>query len=167
VKQITTHGTVLSKEGEHFASRQNTISGYRPDQLQYIVGTDTFRLWAYSTADVDRQTMDPSFYAYKNKYRELRKFVKFMLDNLIDFDPKYMRAGRLSMTDAMIISQVYKKTLKIKECYDKNDVSSACILMVSFLYYLDAEVYPVIATRNRLITELIYNLVPIYNSQVF
>ena len=89
VKQILTHGTVLSKEGVAFEDREfNTISGYRPTQLQYRAGMDIFRLWALTSADEREQKMDPSFKEIEKVYKDCRKFTKFMLDTIVDFDPR-------------------------------------------------------------------------------
>ena len=50
---------------------------------------DIFRLWALTSADQKEQKMDPSFKEIEKVYRDCRKFTKFMLDALVDFDQRF------------------------------------------------------------------------------
>ena len=49
-----------------------------------------------------------------------------MLDNMVDFDPSYIKPGRVVMTDAMLLSDIYVRASEIQRDYEASDVSSAC-----------------------------------------
>ena len=51
------------------------------------------------------------------------------------------------MTDSMFLSEVYKRSEKIKRAYDNHDMIQGAKLSVSFLYYLDNVVFPAVSTR--------------------
>ena len=51
------------------------------------------------------------------------------------------------MTDSMLLSEIYKRSEKIKETYDSHNMVLGAKLSVSFLYYLDNVVFPSLSTR--------------------
>ena len=51
------------------------------------------------------------------------------------------------MTDSMLLSEIYKRSEKIKATYDSHNMVLGAKLSVSFLYYLDNVVFPSLSTR--------------------
>ena len=73
-----------------------------------------------------------------------------MLDNIVDFDPQYIKPGRMNMTDSMFLSQIYTKCNQISEKYENNDITGAMKATISFMNYIDQTVLVILATRLKI-----------------
>ena len=141
-RECVTHGWTVDGEGR--AMHKSLGNGMDPAEIINKYGADMLRLWAGS-ADyhADVRCSDEIFKQLSQNYLKFRNTSKFMLDNLVDFDPEKLTApedmpelDRWAMTK---LGELITRCFKAYDEYEFFTVSHAindfCVMMSTF--YLD------------------------------
>ena len=86
-KEVLTHGFFVDAEGKKMSkSLGNTVA---PEKIFQQYGADILRLWVAATDYRGEMTVsDEIFKRVADAYRRIRNTARFMLANLIGFDPE-------------------------------------------------------------------------------
>lgn len=120
-KQVLTHGFVvdekgvkLSKSVGNYVSMQDLLKEYSPDVLRlWVLGQDYSKELTYS-----KSTLNNSL----EKYKKFRNTLRFMLQNLNDYDSNnfYLDTEKMDELDKFMLKktdQVKKEVLKLSDNY--------------------------------------------------
>ncbi len=142
-RECVTHGWTVDGEGR--AMHKSLGNGMDPAEIINKYGADMLRLWAGS-ADyhADVRCSDEIFKQLSQNYLKFRNTAKFMLDNLVDFDPEQLvgpedmpELDRWAMTK---LGELITRCLKAYDGYEFFAVSHAindyCVNVLSS-FYLD------------------------------
>ena len=142
-RECLTHGWTVDGEGR--AMHKSLGNGMDPAEIINKYGADMLRLWAGS-ADyhADVRCSDEIFKQLSQNYLKFRNTCKFMLDNLVDFDPEKLVApedmpelDRWAMTK---LNELITRCFKAYDDYEFFAVSHAindyCVIVLSS-FYLD------------------------------
>ena len=142
-KTCLTHGWTVDGEGK--AMHKSLGNGMDPNEIIKKYGADLLRLWAAS-ADyhVDVRCSDNIFKQLSQNYLKFRNTCKFMLDNLVEFDPDRLAAPEeLQPLDRWILTRLNSLTDKVKAAYDDFEfhvithaINDFCVVDLSS-FYLD------------------------------
>ncbi|MBR5390063.1 MAG: isoleucine--tRNA ligase [Clostridia bacterium] len=142
-KQCLTHGWTVDGEGR--AMHKSLGNGVDPKEMIGKYGADLLRLWAGS-ADyhVDVRCSENIFKQLSQSYLKFRNTAKFMLDNLVGFDPdKLVESGEMLPLDRWVVTRLNDLTRRVLEAYDNYEfhvvshaVNDFCVVDLSS-YYLD------------------------------
>ena len=141
-RECVTHGWTVDGEGR--AMHKSLGNGMDPAEIIDKYGADMLRLWAGS-ADyhADVRCSDEIFKQLSQNYLKFRNTCKFMLDNLVDFDPEALvtpedmpELDRWAMTK---LNELITRCFKAYDEYEFFTVSHAvndfCVTLSTF--YLD------------------------------
>ena len=142
-KECLTHGWTVDGEGK--AMHKSLGNGMDPNDIIKQNGADLLRLWAGS-ADyhVDVRCSPDIFKQLSQNYLKFRNTCKFMLDNLVDFDPETLIApADMSSLDRWLITKLNELIEKVAEAYNNYEfhvishlVNDFCVITLSS-FYLD------------------------------
>ena len=105
-KECVTHGWTVDGEGR--AMHKSLGNGVDPADIFNENGADILRLWAAS-ADyhADVRCSKAIFQQLSQNYLKFRNTCKFMLDNLVDFDPTHLtKAEDMPVLDRWLITKL-------------------------------------------------------------
>ena len=140
-KQCLTHGWTVDGEGK--AMHKSLGNGMDPNEIIKTNGADLLRLWAAS-ADyhVDVRCSPEIFKQLSQNYLKFRNTCKFMLDNLVDFDPEKLTAPEaMPELDLWLLTKLNELIEKVFEAYDHYEfhvithaVNDFCVTTLSSVY---------------------------------
>ena len=142
-KQVLTHGWVVDGQGR--AMHKSLGNGVDPADLIKDFGADIVRLWAASSDyHADVRCSKEIFQQISQNYLKFRNTCKFMLDNLVEFDPAdLVKPEDMQPLDRWIITklnELNEKVLTAYNAYEFHVVSHAindfCVVDLSS-FYLD------------------------------
>ena len=142
-KECLTHGWTVDGDGR--AMHKSLGNGVDPAEVINKYGADLLRLWAGS-ADyhVDVRCSDNIFKQLSQNYLKFRNTCKFILDNLVDFDPENLTApADMLALDRWVLTQTNRLMEKAAEAYNNYEfhiithaVNDFCVSTLSS-FYLD------------------------------
>ena len=143
-KQCVTHGWTVDEQGK--AMHKSLGNGVDPADIFKRYGADMLRLWAAS-ADyhADVRCGENIFKQLSQNYLKFRNTCKFMLDNLVDFDPNTQMVAPADMPelDRWLITKLNELMEKVEQSYDDYEfhiithaVNDFCVGVLS-TFYLD------------------------------
>ena len=142
-KECLTHGWTVDGEGK--AMHKSLGNGMDPNEIISQNGADLLRLWAGS-ADyhVDVRCSPDIFKQLSQNYLKFRNTSKFILDNLVDFDPKTLcKPEEMEELDRWLITELNALIEKADQAYRDYEfhvishaVNDFCVTTLS-AFYLD------------------------------
>ena len=142
-KECVTHGWTVDGEGR--AMHKSLGNGVDPADIFNENGADILRLWAAS-ADyhADVRCSKAIFQQLSQNYLKFRNTCKFMLDNLVDFDPAHLtKAEDMPVLDRWLITKLNELIEKAEQSYRNYEfhmithaVNDFCVTTLSS-FYLD------------------------------
>jgi isoleucyl-tRNA synthetase len=143
-RQCVTHGWTVDEQGK--AMHKSLGNGVDPADIFSRYGADMLRLWAAS-ADyhADVRCGENIFKQLSQNYLKFRNTCKFMLDNLVDFDPDTQTVAPDAMPelDRWLITQLGALMEKAEQSYNDYEfhiithaVNDFCVGVLS-TFYLD------------------------------
>ncbi|MGC9317281.1 MAG: isoleucine--tRNA ligase [Armatimonadota bacterium] len=122
-RTVVGHGFFVDETGQKLSkSRGNIIS---PAEIYDQYGADVLRLW-FTYADFRQKMMlsDSIFKQVADAYRRIRNTVRFLLQNLQDFDPSEdsMPAGELREIDRWALDRLQRRIRAVTEAYERWDL---------------------------------------------
>ncbi len=142
-KECITHGWTVDGEGR--AMHKSLGNGMDPAEIINKYGADMLRLWAGS-ADyhADVRCSDEIFKQLSQNYLKFRNTCKFMLDNLVDFDPaKLVAAEDMPELDRWAMTKLNELIVRCLKAYDEYEffgvshaINEFCVIVLSS-FYLD------------------------------
>ena len=142
-KECVTHGWTVDGEGR--AMHKSLGNGVDPADIFNENGADILRLWAAS-ADyhADVRCSKAIFQQLSQNYLKFRNTCKFMLDNLVDFDPAHLtKAEDMPVLDRWLITKLNELIEKVEQSYNDYEfhiithaVNDFCVTTLSS-FYLD------------------------------
>ena len=142
-RQVLTHGWVVDGQGR--AMHKSLGNGVDPADLIKDFGADIVRLWAASSDyHVDVRCSKEIFKQLSQNYLKFRNTCKFMLDNLVEFDPANLaKPEELQALDRWIITKLNELTDKVIAAYNNYEfhmvshaINDFCVVDLSS-FYLD------------------------------
>ena len=142
-RQCVTHGWTVDEQGR--AMHKSLGNGVDPHDIMKRYGADMLRLWAAS-ADyhADVRCGENIFKQLSQTYLKFRNTCKFMLDNLVGFDPdRAMPAAEMAELDRWLITRLNELTARVLQAYDNYEfhiithaINDFCVGALS-TFYLD------------------------------
>ncbi len=142
-RECVTHGWTVDSEGR--AMHKSLGNGMDPAEIIAKYGADILRLWAGS-ADyhADMRCSDEIFKQLSQNYLKFRNTCKFMLDNLVDFDPEQLVAPEaMPELDLWAMTKLNELLVRCEKAYDEYEfftvshaINDFCVLVLSS-FYLD------------------------------
>ncbi|MBE7007608.1 MAG: isoleucine--tRNA ligase [Ruminococcaceae bacterium] len=143
-RACVTHGWTVDEQGK--AMHKSLGNGVDPADIFNRYGADMLRLWAAS-ADyhADVRCGENIFKQLSQNYLKFRNTCKFMLDNLVDFDPKtqMVKPDDMPELDRWLITKLGELMAKVEQSYDDYEfhiithaVNDFCVGVLS-TFYLD------------------------------
>ena len=142
-KECVTHGWTVDGEGK--AMHKSLGNGVDPADVFNENGADILRLWAAS-ADyhADVRCSKEIFKQLSQNYLKFRNTCKFMLDNLVDFDPeKLTKPEEMPKLDRWLLTKLNELIEKTEQSYCDYEfhiithaVNDFCVTTLSS-FYLD------------------------------
>ena len=142
-KQCVTHGWTVDEQGK--AMHKSLGNGVDPADIFKRYGADMLRLWAAS-ADyhADVRCGENIFKQLSQNYLKFRNTCKFMLDNLVDFDPETLvKPADMPELDRWLITKLNELMEKVEQSYNDYEfhiithaVNDFCVGVLS-TFYLD------------------------------
>ncbi len=142
-KECITHGWTVDGDGR--AMHKSLGNGMDPAEIINKYGADMLRLWAGS-ADyhADVRCSDEIFKQLSQNYLKFRNTCKFMLDNLVDFDPAQLVAAEdMPELDRWAMTKLNELIVRCLKAYDEYEffgvshaINEFCVLVLSS-FYLD------------------------------
>ncbi len=142
-KECITHGWTVDGEGR--AMHKSLGNGMDPAEIINKYGADMLRLWAGS-ADyhADVRCSDEIFKQLSQNYLKFRNTCKFMLDNLVDFDPAQLVAAEdMPELDRWAMTKLNELIVRCLKAYDEYEffgvshaINEFCVIVLSS-FYLD------------------------------
>ena len=142
-KECVTHGWTVDGEGR--AMHKSLGNGVDPADIFNENGADILRLWAAS-ADyhADVRCSKAIFQQLSQNYLKFRNTCKFMLDNLVDFDPSHLtKAEDMPALDRWLLTKLNELIEKVEQSYNDYEfhiishaVNDFCVTTLSS-FYLD------------------------------
>ncbi|MCR5826197.1 MAG: isoleucine--tRNA ligase [Oscillospiraceae bacterium] len=143
-RQCVTHGWTVDEQGK--AMHKSLGNGVDPADIFKRYGADMLRLWAAS-ADyhADVRCGENIFKQLSQNYLKFRNTCKFMLDNLVDFDPDANMTAPADMPelDRWLLTKLGELMNKVDEAYNNYEfhiithaVNDFCVGVLS-TFYLD------------------------------
>jgi len=142
-RQVLTHGWVVDGQGR--AMHKSLGNGVDPADLIKDFGADIVRLWAASSDyHADVRCSKEIFKQISQNYLKFRNTCKFMLDNLVEFDPENLVApADLQPLDRWILTKLNELTEKVIAAYNAYEfhvvshaINDFCVVDLSS-FYLD------------------------------
>ena len=140
-KECLTHGWTVDGEGK--AMHKSLGNGMDPNDIIKQNGADLLRLWAGS-ADyhVDVRCSPEIFKQLSQNYLKFRNTCKFMLDNLVDFDPEQLTApADMPELDRWLLTKLGELMDKVAAAYNDYEfhvishvVNDFCVTTLSSFY---------------------------------
>ncbi len=129
--QIATHGFVNDETGLKMSkSRGNIVD---PLVVCQQKGADVLRLWVASTNYYDDVTIGPEKLAQVSQsYLKIRLTMRFLLDNLHDFNPKTALTTTFSALDKWILYHAKTTFQTIKSTFKQLNFHHAFTLLIDF-----------------------------------
>ena len=143
-KQCVTHGWTVDEQGK--AMHKSLGNGVDPHDVFNRYGADMLRLWAAS-ADyhADVRCGENIFKQLSQNYLKFRNTCKFMLDNLVDFDPEtqLVKPADMLTLDRWLLTKLGTLMEKVEQSYNDYEfhiithaVNDFCVGVLS-TFYLD------------------------------
>ena len=143
-RECVTHGWTVDEQGK--AMHKSLGNGVDPADIFKRYGADMLRLWAAS-ADyhADVRCGENIFKQLSQNYLKFRNTCKFMLDNLVDFDPNAQMVTPADMPelDRWLITKLGELMEKVEQSYKDYEfhiithaVNDFCVGVLS-TFYLD------------------------------
>lgn len=143
-RQCVTHGWTVDEQGK--AMHKSLGNGVDPADIFKRYGADMLRLWAAS-ADyhADVRCGENIFKQLSQNYLKFRNTCKFMLDNLVDFDPntQMVKPADMPELDRWLITKLGELMAKVEQSYNDYEfhiithaVNDFCVGVLS-TFYLD------------------------------
>ena len=142
-REVLTHGWTVDGEGR--VMHKSLGNGIAPGDIIPKYGADIIRLWAAS-ADyhADVRCSKAIFQQLSQNYLKFRNTCKFMLDNLVDFDPAHLtKAEDMPVLDRWLITKLNELIEKVEQSYNDYEfhiithaVNDFCVTTLSS-FYLD------------------------------
>ncbi|ATP59379.1 isoleucine--tRNA ligase [Mesomycoplasma dispar] len=115
-KKLLSHGFVVDSKGNKMSKSRG--NGVDPIVILKKYGCDIFRLWVANSEYYNDVVYSESIFEQNVEiYRKIRNTVRFLITNLIDFEPKKYE---LTEVDLYIYNKIQKLKNEIIENYDKN-----------------------------------------------
>jgi len=142
-KQVLTHGWVVDGQGR--AMHKSLGNGVDPADLIKDFGADIVRLWAASSDyHADVRCSKEIFKQISQNYLKFRNTCKFMLDNLVEFDPENLvKPEDMQPLDRWIITRLNELNEKVLAAYNNYEfhvvshaINDFCVVDLSS-FYLD------------------------------
>ena len=140
-RECLTHGWTVDGEGK--AMHKSLGNGMDPNDIIKQNGADLLRLWAGS-ADyhVDVRCSPEIFKQLSQNYLKFRNTCKFMLDNLVDFDPEKLTApADMPELDRWLLTKLGELMDKVAAAYNDYEfhvishvVNDFCVTTLSSFY---------------------------------
>ena len=143
-RPCVTHGWTVDEQGK--AMHKSLGNGVDPADIFKRYGADMLRLWAAS-ADyhADVRCGENIFKQLSQNYLKFRNTCKFMLDNLVDFDPntQMVKPADMPELDRWLITKLGELMAKVEQSYNDYEfhiithaVNDFCVGVLS-TFYLD------------------------------
>ncbi|ALD66668.1 isoleucine--tRNA ligase [Spiroplasma cantharicola] len=165
-KQLITHGMTNDEKGKKMSkSIGNTID---PLEIANDLGADILRLWVFSTDFTDDQRIGKDILKQVSEsYRKIRNTIRFILSNLVDFNPKKDYQKNLEDVDKFALNNLsvtknkfykametysFNSGFKLINNYVTNDLSSFYLDFIKDIIYVEAAN----SKRRRQVQTVIY-----------
>ena len=142
-RECVTHGWTVDEQGR--AMHKSLGNGVDPNEVMKKYGADLLRLWAAS-ADyhADVRCGENIFKQLSQNYLKFRNTCKFMLDNLVDYDPASPVApADMPELDRWLVTELNALIGKVEKAYGDYEfhiithaVNDFCVNVLS-TFYLD------------------------------
>jgi len=141
-KTLLTHGMTNDEKGKKMSkSIGNTIN---PIDIANDLGADILRLWVFSTDFTDDQKIGKDILKQiSESYRKIRNTLRFLLSNLVDFNPMTDVAKTLKEVDNFALHNLAVFKQKVSESFEKFNFNNAYKLINNYVandlsaFYLD------------------------------
>ncbi|QEH62089.1 isoleucyl-tRNA synthetase [Spiroplasma chinense] len=141
-KQLLTHGMTNDEKGKKMSkSIGNTVD---PLSIANDLGSDILRLWVCSTDFTDDQRIGKEILKQVSEsYRKIRNTIRFILSNLVDFDPVANYQKVLEEVDEFALHNLTKTKNSFKVMFDNYNFNGAFKLINNYVindlssFYLD------------------------------
>lgn len=118
-KRVLAHGFALDGKGRKMSkSLGNTVV---PQDMINRYGMDVLRMWvALSNYQEDVRISEDIIKSCAETYRRLRNTFRFLLSNLLEFDPAHDSVAyeELPLVERCILSEVWKLSLQIRDSFE-------------------------------------------------
>lgn len=141
---VLTHGFLLDGKGK--AMHKSAGNAISPLETCDKRGADVLRLWVSSENYQEDVSLSPQILDRTSEaYRKIRNSVRFMINNLYDFDPEknlVAHEGMLSI-DKYLLAKLQQLIQDVEECYKTYAIYKVFHLIYSFVitelsaFYLD------------------------------
>ncbi|AGR41443.1 isoleucine--tRNA ligase [Spiroplasma taiwanense] len=141
-KELLTHGMTNDEKGKKMSkSIGNTID---PLVIADELGADILRLWVLSTDFTDDQRIGNEILKQVSEsYRKIRNTMRFILSNLVDFDPNLNYKKDLEEVDLFALHNLSITKDKIKQAFENYQFNNVFKLINNYItndlssFYLD------------------------------
>ena len=141
-KGVLCHGWVVDEQGKQM--HKSAGNGVEPSEIIRDYGADIVRLWvASSDYTVDVRAGKNIFKQLSEAYRKMRNTARFMLGNIVDFNPAtdMVAEDQLFEIDRWALKSCNSLTANVCAAYDNYDFSRAyhaiynfCVIDMSNFY---------------------------------
>jgi len=130
---VIAHGFLVDEFGRKYS--KSSKNGKNPEEVRKKYNTDVLRLWCCSfdfTKDIC--VSDLPLESSARNYRKFRSTLRFLLANLVDFDPDVdlFPFDRLLLVDQCLLATASDLLSSVIAAVDRFDVLSATNVLVNF-----------------------------------
>jgi len=142
---VLTHGFLLDGEGK--AMHKSAGNAISPLETCDKLGADVLRLWVSSeNYQEDVRLSGQILDRMSEAYRKIRNSLRFMINNLFDFDPETEKvsASQMGPLDQYMLAKLSQLISRINDCYEKYSIYRVFRLIYDFVvtelsaFYLDS-----------------------------
>lgn len=122
-KTVLTHGFTVDANGNKMSKSLGNV--VPPQKVMNDLGADVLRLWISATDfSNDMRVSDEILKRTADSYRRIRNTARFILSNLVGFDPKVhlVPMDQMVQLDRWIVGQTAKFQQEIIDCYNRYDL---------------------------------------------
>ncbi len=144
MRRITTHGFTIDEKGHKMSKSLGNVVA--PDEIVSQLGTDGLRLWVASIGcDGDAVVSKRVLTNVSEVYRKIRNTCRFLLQNLVDFDPQHNAVGMCSLNpvDEYALKTTFEMYIRCIRAYQEinltyvfHELAEYCASFLSS-FYLD------------------------------
>ncbi|AKX33917.1 isoleucyl-tRNA synthetase [Spiroplasma litorale] len=165
-KFVITHGMTNDEKGKKMSKSIGNVID--PNEITNDLGADILRLWVFTTDFTDDQRLGKDILKQVTEsYRKIRNTLRFLLNNLVDFDPNKNYKKDLEEVDQYALHRLsnvknkyiesmnnynFNQSYKILNNYIINDLSSFYLDFIKDIIY----VYGKDSLRRRQVQTVMY-----------
>ena len=120
-KTVLTHGFTVDSKGNKLSKSMGNTKGLEPQDVTKTLGADIIRLWVAATDYRGEMSVSTEILTRtSDAYRRLRNTMRYLLSNLVGFDPAQhlVPVEQMMSLDRWIVDRAYVLQQDIKAAYD-------------------------------------------------